>query len=123
MASQAPDPVLTEQLRATAQKLQRFSQALSAEGDAAFEGLAPELHMSQRAIQASVEARSGQPTPEEQQAFMAWIEEADKFRVEAHRRLEELDEKIQSLRQCNRAFKAYGGLESHHRAQRLQQKL
>jgi len=96
---------------------------MAEDGDSAFENLAPELHMSQRAIQAAVEARTGEPTPEEQAAFAAWIEAADMFRVEAHRHLEDLDEKIQSLRQCNRAFKAFGGLEPHHRAQRLQQKL
>lgn len=123
MGSPAPDMVLAEQLRATASKLARFCASLADEGDGEFDSLAPELHMSQRAIQAAVASRSGQPNAEEQAAFLAWIEAADRFRVEAHRRLEELDEKIQSLRQCNRAFKAYGGLESHHRAQRLQQKL
>ncbi len=114
---------LFQLLRAATRKLDRLASTV-AEADAdSLAGMAPELHLSDRAIRAAAERRHGAPTPEETAAFREWQEAAARFRATAHRRLEELDDRIHSLRMCNRALRAYGGQQAHHKAQTLQKKL
>ncbi len=117
------DSDLQELLKAATHKLQRLSQAVAVADDDSLAGMAPELHLSDRAIRAAAERRHGPPTPAEEAAFRAWKEAAALFRQTAHRRLEELDDRIHSLRMCNRALRAYGGQQAHHKAQTLQKKL
>ena len=117
------DTALAELLRAATNKLHRLAAAVSEADNDDLAGMAPELHLSDRAIRAAAEQRNGVPSREEERAFHEWQDAAARFRATAHRRLEELDDRIHSLRMCNRALKAYGGLQPHHKAQTLQKKL
>lgn len=114
---------LHQLLIAATHKLERLSQAVAVADDDSLAGMAPELHLSDRAIRAAAERRTGAPSAAEEAAFRAWKEAAALFRQTAHRRLEELDDRIHSLRMCNRALRAYGGQQAHHKAQTLQKKL
>jgi hypothetical protein len=114
---------LLQLLRAATHKLDRLAAAVAEADDDSLAGMAPELHLSDRAIRAAAERRRGLPSAEEAAAFRAWTEAAARFRTTAHRRLEELDDRIHSLRMCNCALRAYGGQQAHHKAQTLQKKL
>jgi hypothetical protein len=114
---------LYQLLRAATHKLDRLAVVVAEADEDSLAGMAPELHLSDRAIRAAAERRQGTPSAEEAAAFRAWQEAAARFRSTAHRRLEELDDRIHSLRMCNRALRAYGGQQAHHKAQTLQKKL
>ncbi len=113
---------LREQLTDAAAKLDRLSRIIGDADADTLSRIAPELHRCERAIRLAARQRSGVPGPAETEAYRAWKRAASRFRDAAHQRLEELDDRIHSLRQCNRALRAYGGLTAHHRGQRVRRK-
>jgi hypothetical protein len=123
MYATAPELDLVSVLTAAATKLERLGQQIEAEEDGVFAEFAPELHVSERAICAAASRRSGAPTEPEVDAYHRWQEAAAHLRRVAHRRLEDLDDRMFSVRRCSLAFRAYGALESNHRALSLQKAL
>jgi len=123
MYSRAPESDLENVLLAAATKLERLGRLIEEDEDGDFAHFAPELHVTEQAIRAAAARRTGTPSERDVQAFHRWREASAQLRRLAHRRLEDLDERMFSVRRCSLAFRAYGGLSSNHTAQRLQKAL
>ena len=118
-----PEPDLASVLEAATAKLERLCQLIEADEDGDLAHLAPELYVSERSIRAAAARKRVAPSARETEAYRGWCAASAHFRRVAHRRLEDLDEKMFSVCRCSGALRACGGLQSHHRAQRLQKQL
>lgn len=118
-----PEPDLASVLEAATAKLDRICQQIEADEDGDLAHVAPELQVSERSIRTAAARMREAPSAREARAYRLWIAASAHFRRVAHRRLEDLDEKMFSVCRCSAALRACGGFQSHHRARHQQRQL